>query len=119
MTTPVRKKRTKATKTLLLRYHCWTIEYDGSSWPSDSYILKKKGMRKVAYCGTLEYALKKMYYSIHGESARHRHNYNAELKDLAELIDDVKNEFTAILALSNARNCIQRHEDKNKGDAIQ
>lgn len=55
-----RKKGTKAKKAILLDYRSWIIEYDASAWPSDSFILRKKGARCVAYCGTLESALKKI-----------------------------------------------------------
>ena len=114
-----RKKGTKATKTMLLRHHGWTIEYDGSSWPSDSFILRKKGSRSFAYCGSLDIALRKLFDSMIGESASHRDDYGKEIQDLANLIADVKNEFTAILALSDAENCIEKYKDQNKGDAIQ
>ena len=55
-----RPRGTKKQNPVLLDYRTWIIEYDGSAWPSTNYILRKKETNRVAYCDSLENALKSL-----------------------------------------------------------
>jgi len=109
-----RPKGKTADKTLILDYRTWIIEYDGSAWPSDCYILKKKGVRSVAYCSNLENALKTMYNSMLADYVNRQNDYGAKFEDLANAIIGTKNDFSKILDNPQIVNCIKMNKNENK-----
>jgi hypothetical protein len=118
MTKRGRKKAT-ATRAIVLDYRSWIIEYDGGAWPSDCFILRKNGVRTVGYFSNLESALKKMYDSMLGDYVNRKNNYGAKFDDLANLIIDVKKDFSMILTTPCVRNCLKMNDDENREAPIQ
>jgi hypothetical protein len=94
------RPRGEKTTVLLLDYRTWKIKYDGSSWPSVNYILQKKGSRNVAYCGTLENALKKLYDEMLVDFVNRENNYGAKFFDLANAINNTKKDIERLLEIT-------------------
>lgn len=92
----------KNKKTILLNYRTWVIECD-NNFPSYNYILKKVTDKKgyhVAYCGTLESALTKIYEIMLLDFVNKQNNYGAKFNDLANAIKTTKKELSDILNLN-------------------
>lgn len=89
----------QTSNTILLDYRTWKIIYDGSAWPSINYILQKKGTRKVAYCGTLESALKIMYDEMLVDYVNRQNDYGAKFLDLANAINKTKNDISRLFKI--------------------
>ena len=111
-----RPKGTTKQNLLLLDYRTWTIEYNESAWPSVNYILRKKETKKAAYCGTLESALRMLYSEILVDYAKCKNDYDAKFCDLAEAIDETKNELSDLLDFSpTLKNKIKMMKNENNG----
>jgi hypothetical protein len=109
--------RPKGQKThvLLLDYRTWQIIYDGSAWPSVNYILQKKGTRKVAYCSTLESALKLMYDEMLADYVNRQNNYGAKFLDLANSINKTKKDISRLFEIL-PKNLIEIKKEKKEND---
>lgn len=96
-----KRGRPKAQKTniLLLDYRTWQIIYDGSAWPSVNYILRKKGVRNVAFCSNLESALKLMYDIMLVDYVNAQNNYGAKFSDLAKAINSTKKDIARLFVM--------------------
>ena len=93
------KGRTKQT-TILLEYRTWRIEVD-DNFPSNNYVLRKKHdskYRHVAYCSSLEGALKIMYNVMLIDNVNRQNNYGAKFLDLRKAILKTKQQFDALLS---------------------
>lgn len=94
-----RPKGYKKQNTILLDYRSWIIEVD-NCFPSYNYIVKKKNDTKyhhVAYCGSLESALKQIYTIMLLNNVNRKNDYGANFRDLSNLIIETKNEFSQLL----------------------
>ena len=95
-------------KTILLRHNSWLIVHDSAGWPSDNCIVFKepKGTtwdttqripkQGVAYCSNIKSALVHLFQQSIINKAR-SDKYNVKLKDLIDIIDKTKDEFTFFL----------------------
>jgi len=95
-----RPKGTKKQKSVILDYRTWILEYDGAAWPSINYILRKKGTRYLAYCGTLESALKMIYVEMLIDYVNRKNDYGAKFNDLAKAIKTTKNDLARLLDIT-------------------
>jgi len=103
------------TNTVLLDYRTWIIEYDGSAWPCINYILRKKGTRKVAYCNSLESALKNMHDVMLVDYVNKQNDYGAKFLDLANAIKFTKKQFSRLLEISpNLKIEIKKEKKENE-----
>jgi len=92
----------KNKKIILLNYRTWVIECD-DNFPSFNYIVRKTSDKKgyhVAYCGTLESALKTIYESMLLDFVNKQNDYGAKFDDLANAIISTKKEISQILDLN-------------------
>lgn len=108
--------RPKGQKTniLLLNYRTWKIIYDGSAWPSVNYILKKKDVRNVAYCSTMENALKTLYYEMLADYVNRQNNYGAKFLDLANAINKTKKDISRLFEILPEKKIeIKREKKRN------
>ena len=96
-----KRGRPKGQKTniLLLDYRTWQIIYDGSAWPCVNYILQKKGIRNVAYCSTLEGALKIMYDEMLVDYVNRKNDYGAKFLDLVNAINKTKKDISRLFEI--------------------
>jgi hypothetical protein len=102
------------TNVLLLDYRTWKIIYDASAWPSVNYILRKKGVRNVAYCGTLESALKTLYYEMLADYVNRQNNYGAKFLDLANAINKTKKDISRLFEILPEKEIeIKREKKRN------
>jgi len=92
-------KGCKKQNIILLDYRSWIIEVE-DNFPSINYVVRKKndsGYHRVAYCGSLESALKTIYNVMLLDTVNRRNNYGARFKDLKNVILETKNEFTRLI----------------------
>ena len=93
-------------KTVLLRHSSgWCIVYD-FGFPSGNYIvmkadvgrpMQKLSMTRVAYCGSLETALNRLFQQLIIEHANMNNKYRGSLQDLRKAIDDARKDFEQLL----------------------
>ena len=96
----------KAGKKVLLRHDSgWYIAYD-NGFPSGNYIVTKadtgRPMEKlsstnVAYCGSLESALNRLFQQLIIEHAGRNKAYCGKLQDLRKAIDDARKDFEKLM----------------------
>ncbi len=98
---------------VLLDYRSWRIEYDASAWPSVNYILRKKESDKVAYCVSLESALKSLYDEMIVDYVNRINGYGGKFSDLANAITTTKNEISALLDAQAIKKLKENGENSN------
>jgi len=114
-----RPQGAKANKTVLLNYRTWIIEYDATAFPSVCYVLKKKGTKNVAYCSTLESALKILYNEMLGDYVNRVNDYGAKFTDLANAISQAKSEIVKALNTPNFDKFIKKDRNENKEEGME
>jgi len=101
---------------VLLDYRTWIIEAD-NNFPSINYIVRKKtdtSYRHVAYCGSLEGALKLVYDQMLLDTVNRRNNYGARFNDLKNVILKTKNDISRLLDITPIlKNEINKGEIEN------
>lgn len=97
---------------ILLDYRTWIIEYDGSAWPCVNYVLRKKGTNKIAYCDSLESALKLMHDEMLVDYVNRQNDYGARFSDLARAIKSTKNEISTLFTIPKNKKIIEKGEKK-------
>ncbi len=96
----------KAEKKVLLSHNSgWCIVYD-FGFPSGNYIvfkadtrrpIQKQHLSNVAYCGSLEHALNRLYQQLIIEHVCKNKEYRGSLQDLRKAIDEARNDFSNLL----------------------
>jgi len=109
-----RPKGSANATTLLLDYRTWTIEYDGSGFPSTSFNLRKKGSKHTAYCSTLESALKILYNEMLADYVNRQNDYGAKFGELAEAILAAKNEIVDQIGVNSLDKFLKNDRAGNK-----
>ena len=113
-----RPKGTTKNNIILLDYRTWIIEAD-NNFPSINYIVRKKTDTRyhhVAYCGSLEGALKLVYDQMLLDTVNHNNDYGGKFKDLQKAILETRNELSALLDVSLIfKNKIKKGEKQNDG----
>jgi hypothetical protein len=108
-----RPKGSKNPTTLLLDYRTWTIEYDGSGFPSTTFNLRKKGSKHTAYCSTLESALKILYNEMLVDYVNRKSNYGAKFGDLANAIVAAKKEIIELIGADGINKFLKNNRAEN------
>ena len=97
-----RPKGTTKNNIVLLDYRTWIIEVD-NNFPSINYIVRKKTDTKyhhIAYCGSLESALKLVYGQMLLDTVNRRNNYGGKFEELRNVILETKDELSALVDVS-------------------
>ncbi len=112
-----RPKGSAKRNVVLLEYRTWIIEVD-NSFPSINYIVRKKSdtqCHHVAYCGSLESALKLVFDQMLLDTVNRRNNYGERFNDLKNVILETKNEISRLLDVSPIlKNKIKKGEIENE-----
>jgi len=113
------KKKARGRKkhsTILLDYRCWIIEVD-DCFPNFNYIVRKKNdthFHHVAYCGSLESALKTIYDIMFLDVVNRQNNYGGKFEELRNAILETKKQFAALLDVTPIiQSRIKRGDNKN------
>ena len=111
-----RPKGSSKNNTTLLNYRSWIIEVD-NSFPSINYIVRKKtdaGYHYVAYCSSLENALKLIYDQMLLDTVNRRNNYGSRFNDLRNVILETKKQFSQLLDITPIlKNKIKKEKKRN------
>ena len=111
-----RPRGSSKNNTVLLDYRTWVIEVD-NSFPSVNYVVRKKTDGRhhhVAYCGSLEAALRLIYDQMLLDTVNRRNNYGSRFNDLRNVILETKNQFSQLLDITPIlRNKIKKEEKRN------
>jgi len=109
-----RPKGSSKNNTVLLDYRSWIIEVD-NNFPSINYIVRKKNDARyhhVAYCSSLEDALKTIYDQMLLDTVNRRNNYGSRFNDLRNIILETKNQFSQLLDITPILNNKIKKEKK-------
>jgi len=110
-----RPRGSKKRNILILDYHNWIVEVD-DNFPSSNYVVRKKNDAKyhhIAYCGSLESALKQIYDIMLLDNINCKNDYGAKFKDLQNVIIETKNEFSRLLDVNHIlKNKIKEGENE-------
>jgi len=105
---------------VLLEYRSWLIEVD-DCFPSVNFIVRKKGGTHYAYCGSLEAALRLIFFSLLLSNVNEKQDYGRTLEDLRSVIVQTKNEFASLInaddVIKNSYKIIEKQTSSGESDS--